>query len=68
MAAQTSRAFGMSRRSSFVKFVPTVVLLTSTVGDSPVIVTVSCSDDNCSWASTLSVWFRPSRISSRLSV
>ena len=68
IAAQTSRAFGMSCSSSFVKLVPTVVFLTSTVGESPVIVTVSCSDDNCNWASTLSVWFRPNRISSRLSV
>ena len=39
MAAQMSRAFGISVRSSFVKFVPTVVVDVSTTGDSPVTVT-----------------------------
>ena len=63
-----SRAFGMSSSSSFEKLVPTVVLLTSITGESPVIVTVSCRDDSCSWLSTVSVWFSPRRMPSRLSV
>jgi hypothetical protein len=41
MAAQISRALGMSVRSSFVKLVPIVVVDVSTMGDSPVTVTVS---------------------------
>jgi hypothetical protein len=37
-----SRAFGISVNSSFVKFVPIAVVDVSTIGESPVTVTVSC--------------------------
>ena len=43
IAAQTSRAFGISVSSSFVKLVPIEVVEVSTIGESPVTVTVSCS-------------------------
>ena len=43
MAAQTSRAFGISVSSSFVKLVPIEVVEVSTIGESPVTVTVSCN-------------------------
>jgi hypothetical protein len=36
MAAQISRAFGISVSSYFVKLVPSVVVEVSTMGDSPV--------------------------------
>ena len=48
MAAQMSRAFGISVSSSLVKLVPTCVVDVSTTGDSPVTVTVSCSVATCS--------------------
>ena len=43
MAAQTSRAFGISVSSSLVKLVPIEVVEVSTIGESPVTVTVSCN-------------------------
>ena len=43
MAAQMSRAFGISVSSSLVKLVPTCVVDESTTGEAPVTVTVSCS-------------------------
>ncbi len=68
MAAQTSRAFGISVSSSFVKFVPIVVVDVSTTGDSPVTVTVSCSVATCICMSTDSVWLMTTRMPSRLTV
>ena len=68
MAAHTSRAFGMSWSSSLVKLVPMLVVLVSTAGDSPVIVTVSETVARGSCASTVRVVLRPTRIPSRLSV
>ena len=55
MAAQMSRAFGISVSSSFVKLVPIVVVDVSTIGDSPVTVTVSWRVATCSCWSTVSV-------------
>jgi hypothetical protein len=66
MAAQMSRAFGISVRSSFVKLVPTCVVDVSTMGESPVTVTVSCSVATCSCWSTVSVWLITTRTPSRL--
>ena len=66
MAAQMSRAFGISVSSSFVKFVPTVVVDVSTTGDSPVTVTDSCSVATLSCASTVSVVLITTRMPSRL--
>ena len=48
MAAQISRAFGISVSSSLVKFVPIVVVELSTIGEAPVTVTVSCRVATCS--------------------
>ena len=48
MAAQTSRAFGISVSSSLVKLVPIAVVEVSTIGEAPVTVTVSCSVATCS--------------------
>ena len=42
MAAQMSRAFGISVSSSLVKLVPIAVVEVSTTGEAPVTVTVSC--------------------------
>ena len=42
MAAQMSRAFGISVSSSLVKLVPIEVVDVSTTGEAPVTVTVSC--------------------------
>ena len=53
IAAQTSRALGISVSSSLVKLVPIVVVVVSTTGDSPVTVTVSCSVATWSCWSTL---------------
>ena len=52
IAAQTSRAFGISVSSSFVKLVPIAVVEVSTIGESPVTVTVSCSVATCICMST----------------
>ena len=41
---QISRACGMFFSSSLSKFVPLLVLLTSTAGDSPVTITLSVTD------------------------
>jgi hypothetical protein len=43
IAAQTSRALGISVSNSLVKLVPIAVVDVSTIGESPVTVTVSCS-------------------------
>ena len=68
IAAQTSRAFGISVSSSLVKLVPIVVVEVSTIGEAPVTVTVSCSVATCSCWSTVSVWLMTTRMSSRLTV
>ena len=47
IAAQMSRAFGISVSSSLVKLVPTCVVDVSTIGEAPVTVTVSCSVATC---------------------
>ena len=47
IAAQTSRAFGISVSSSLVKLVPIVVVVVSTTGEAPVTVTVSCRVATC---------------------
>ena len=52
IAAQMSRAFGISVSSSLVKLVPIAVVEVSTTGDAPVTVTVSCSVATCSCWST----------------
>ncbi len=65
MAAQTSRAFGISVSSSLVKLVPMVVVDVSTTGDAPVTVTVSCNVATCSCMSTVSVWLMTTRMPSR---
>ena len=68
MAAQMSRAFGISVSSSLVKLVPTCVVDVSTTGDSPVTVTVSCSVATCICWSTVSVWLMTTRMPSRLTL
>ncbi len=66
IAAHTSRAFGISVSSSFVKLVPIAVVEVSTIGEAPVTVTVSCSVATCSCMSTVSVWLMTTRTSWRL--
>ena len=68
IAAQMSRAFGISVSSSLVKLVPIAVVEVSTIGDSPVTVTVSCSVATCSCWSTVRVWLMTTRMPSRLTV
>ena len=68
MAAQMSRAFGISVSSSLVKLVPIAVVEVSTIGEAPVTVTVSCSVATCSCMSTVSVWLMMTRTSWRLTV
>ncbi len=68
MAAQTSRAFGISVRSSLVKAVPMDVVLVSTVGASAVMVMVSVRLAGFILASMVNVWFSVTRIPSRLIV
>ncbi len=63
-----SRALGISVSNSFVKLVPTCVVDVSTIGDSPVTVTVSCSVATCSCWSTVRVWLMTTRMPSRLTV
>ncbi len=68
MAAQMSRAFGMSSISSLVKLVPTLVFFTSTTGDSPVMVSVSSTPARGIWVLMVTVVARLTRISSRRTV
>ena len=68
MAAQMSRALGMSFSSSLVKLVPIAVVEVSTTGEAPVTVTVSCSVATCICMSTVSVWLMTTRTSGRLTV
>ncbi len=52
---QMSRAFGSDCSMSCVTLNVLVVLDTSTTGDAPETVTVSCSDATCSWTLTVAV-------------
>jgi hypothetical protein len=65
---QKSRAFGIDCSSSSLKFCCTRVADVSMTGDSPVTVTVSCSDATCSSTLMFAVKPRRSSIASRFSV
>ncbi len=68
IAAQMSRALGISVSSSLVKLVPIAVVEVSTTGDAPVTVTVSCRVATFKRWSTVSVWLITTRIPSRLTL
>src|SRR5581483_9093195 len=59
------RDVGTASRISFESRAPTLVFSTSTVGDDPLTVTVSCSDASFSAASTVIVWRTGTTIPSR---
>ena len=66
--AQKSRAFGKAASRSSPKFDAVVVVETSTTGDAPVTVTVSCRVATASSMFTVAVKPRPTLTPSRLTV
>ena len=65
MAAQMSRALGISVSSSLVKLVPMAVVDVSTTGEAPVTVTVSCRVAMFNCWSIVRVWLMTTRTSLR---
>ena len=65
---QKSRALGSAASRSWPKFVAVVVAVTSTTGDSPVTVTVSCRVATLISVLTVAVKPRPTRTPSRTTV
>ena len=66
--AQKSRALGSAASCSSSKLVAVFVDVTSTTGDCPVTVTVSCSDATFNSVLTVAVNPRPTRMPSRTTV